>query len=386
MTQGDSLNEKKRRRRSSEAVLEAVGGQSFVVLEGSGSNMYHDLTGVTPAAEPAELPPPATTTAPSEFLRSQLLFDSTPLPNPGPREDQEAGGLGGYWEARNAASIASPQTVRSTSPQQDIKGYSFTSSLMTEPVPLRPLRRGDFYYRPDLDSVSQGVVLASLHKQRLEEAEAKDAVKARREVILAKFNAQRRDRVDIAMRTGLKVPAHVAESFGMKDNHERRLKKEVLSAKARKDAQRNVILEHRQVPDAFLADHRQTMLRTMDKRRSQRSALEESLGTSLKRQAEGGATTIGGYIRQHAEDVHAAEEVVELAAAQSFLDTFDAADRSRQRGYKKKKGGEGEEGQAIPRPPRQRELPYTIDAPYRHISQHRARIVMTEAEKKAVSV
>jgi len=86
-------------------------------------------------------------------------------------------------------------------------------STKTENFPYRVLGPRDFYYRPDLDEESQRVVIMSLVKQRQEEADRRAGIDFNRKVQLAKFDAQRRARLELQVRAGLKVDPKLLEAY-----------------------------------------------------------------------------------------------------------------------------------------------------------------------------
>eukprot|EP00756_Hemistasia_phaeocysticola_P015565 Hpha_TRINITY_DN15419_c0_g3::TRINITY_DN15419_c0_g3_i1::g.177414::m.177414 len=171
---------------------------------------------------------------PSALVRSQLVVDPPPLPPPPDNwEDEERRiGSGGRTYTRAAfvplvgtaeeweslprvrtgeyfrARVGGKRGMDMSDPRPPSAGKS-------ESFPFRVLGPRDFYYRPDLDEQSQRVVIMSLVKQRQEESDRRAAIDFNRKVQLAKFDAQRRARLELQVRTGLKVDPKLLEAYNV---------------------------------------------------------------------------------------------------------------------------------------------------------------------------
>ena len=394
--QGDRLNEKKRERLKHKGADDRAAPQQAVPC-------YHDMTPVaktaggaaaaTAAAGPrGDAAQRSACAEASGGTRSQFLRPAEPLPPPPPRDDDAEGAacVGRYFSARAQRSSGGGGTpdTEAAKPQQtpqQTPATRYPSSLLTEPVPMRPLRRTDLYYRPDLDEVSQRVVLESLAQQRAEEEGARTEALRRRELLLATFASQRRDRLTLQVESGLPVPAHKLASFGLQpEPSETRLKKQILTAKARKNAKREELLEAVRVTEAArmeeTARQRAASRTRTERRRAERTELEDSVASRCRTRASVAVSerTAGGGEPQGRAGERQADEVAELEAAQQYLDRrseqLQADEKSRRRARRAPEG-EGGGGAASSGTPRCRELPYRLEAPFRHVEAHRAPIV-----------
>eukprot|EP01065_Artemidia_motanka_P043537 TRINITY_DN6052_c0_g4_i1.p1 TRINITY_DN6052_c0_g4~~TRINITY_DN6052_c0_g4_i1.p1 ORF type:complete len:472 (+),score=176.63 TRINITY_DN6052_c0_g4_i1:61-1476(+) len=170
------------------------------------------------------------------LVRAQLVVDPAPLPLPPDNWDEEERrvGEGGrtYTKAQYVPLLGSQTEWDALPPvktgdyfrskhkgkhrdsaQPHADGPATVPTPADDPFPFRVLGPRDFYYRPDLDDVSQRVVIESLRKQREEELDRKAAMEFNRRVQLAKFDAQRRARIELQLRSGLKVEPQLLQAY-----------------------------------------------------------------------------------------------------------------------------------------------------------------------------
>eukprot|EP01059_Diplonema_ambulator_P005584 TRINITY_DN15353_c0_g1_i1.p1 TRINITY_DN15353_c0_g1~~TRINITY_DN15353_c0_g1_i1.p1 ORF type:complete len:358 (+),score=90.12 TRINITY_DN15353_c0_g1_i1:64-1137(+) len=232
------------------------------------------------------------------------------------------------------------------------------------PRPLTPtqiLSKGDYYTRPDLDEVSQRVVLESLVKQQEEEAAGKETVRKRREVTMAKFEAVKRERLLLMIQSGLPVAKEVVDAYGLqKALKSKQGRDHTMVIRARNNSRREEVLSCRGDVPPHLQTHRAACKAILSRRILERSSLQQDLGTTLTPLPI--PPPISTIINRQAQQQAALES--SLLDAQSLSDLSTFADHL----HRAKK---------TQRPqPRQRDVPYTLDAPYRFTPSHRPPIIL----------
>ncbi|KAJ9462166.1 hypothetical protein DIPPA_05574 [Diplonema papillatum] len=327
-------------------------------------------------------------TDPAEFVKAQLILSPKPLQPPpccdfiadegplspcDPKLDKKAGS---YFTRRavlaaqrrdSAADAASVEPDEPASEAPATWGKGTMVSRVTRDSGEDPILV-KCYRRPDLDEVSQRVVLASLAEQAKEDEARRQRLSNLRAVTISKLTAQRRARLMMELASGIPVKEPVKQAYGITADPESLHKKSRAAAKARKAHKRDqvqaAIRESTRHRSEAARSHRAVLMQSLTARKSARVACEKTVGTPYLSRSLSSADQAGADRRHRA----ASSDPDDGCDAFAHLDAFDKRRR---------------ENAAI-RAVRQRDVPYTLDAPYTHVRQHRAPIVMSDEEKAAL--
>eukprot|EP00755_Sulcionema_specki_P033103 Sspe_Gene.20364::Locus_7465_Transcript_1_1_Confidence_1.000_Length_1508::g.20364::m.20364 len=314
---------------------------------------------------------------PQALLESQFVLNPPPLPVPPTNWDEslfESGAVptGSFfrmWRRQVAErEQRSPGAKPPSPPAKPKKGN----------LPL-----GMDKYQPNLDEISRMVVIESLIKQQ-EEEEARKAYYAHlRKVQLGKFDAQRRHRVLLEVKSGLPVSQSELEAYCINPddvrvpreatrNHREATKEAIQRKHREEDKERMCRLLH----------HRTYCLEQLRERTQARCTMEGTLGTHFskaKTQMLKKTGTIGPHdepnplaltatcpqpLDLHRSEKHRREdrrkEEEETGAIGTMMEQLNEFDE-KLRGETKK--------------PRQRGLPFSLNAPHKHIPGHRPAVI-----------
>eukprot|EP01064_Diplonema_japonicum_P008901 TRINITY_DN1637_c1_g3_i1.p1 TRINITY_DN1637_c1_g3~~TRINITY_DN1637_c1_g3_i1.p1 ORF type:complete len:384 (+),score=45.89 TRINITY_DN1637_c1_g3_i1:89-1153(+) len=352
MSQGDLLNEKKRSRSTNKA-------DSLPAIKQPPS----DHTPPPKQEEPDEqqknhdlLEYSLPRQQPSRVVQAQLNLLREPLQVPQPHDDFpiSENSVGAYF-----AQPATREKQNLTAPQMRER----------ELTPSQILSTKDYYLRPDLDEVSQRVVLESIVKQQQEQDDKKCEIQKRREITMAKFEAMKRSRLLLQIQSSIPVDPRTVDSYGLHGAvRTKNRRNKTATLRVQNNTKREELLRVKQILSPGIELHRNTMQLTMQKRMSRRIMTETDLGTCYKRSLAREPNTINKLIREQAVEHHkAAERDLEeesLERLASFASHQHVALKARK--------------------PRQRDIPYTLHAPYRHTSAHRPPIILSDHEKQAL--
>ena len=188
-----------------------------------------------------------------------------------------------------------------------------------------------------------------VYRQREEDARKKELVTRRRRTTLAKFNNQKRNRLDLELRAGLPVSLESKQLYCLQSPAgATKANIRLMKDQKREEARQIKDLKEKQRTE-FFRYNRINLLKTMSVKMERRRELETTMGTKQSSLPDR-TQTLRMVMQQQQSNYQQEADQVETTTSLSCLDKFDAAHRQFLKTTNQ---------------PRKRDLPYCVNAPFK---------------------